>query len=1335
MMMKRLALIAVLLAAAVSARADEKPDPRATFRNLTVSVPKLKKAPVIDGTVGAEEWKDAAMAPRFVLMDEGDGNDRLTMEEKKVYWGYTDDSLYLAIQIQRPDGLPPAASLTKRDSGFWHTDDAIEFHLNNIPSRNDRPVYWCRDYYFCWNAICTQFDRLGYLDGRATADKDWNPEWDLKCRVVPGYGWECEARWPFKIFANNNVPVPKSGDTWYCDLVENTATPSAYLAATAFSMAWSSQRDFQSLIFKDANEVFARVLDVGCMRSESRQGVRLELVNPGATPQKTDVSVKLYKRKADATTTISYLRAFDQSRDRPEDLAGRGKTALFMSDDKVSEGILTENYMLKKEFKDAPVLAANERRVIDVAPESEPGTYVVIYDVSQGADPKTRTVIAGAALPFVVPEIIDLKTTSYVLTDRTIQVRADLTYVPGWKNQGTVQTSAKDAKSGKTVFEKAWRGEKIDSVLKFDVDVKGWPEGDYILNMTVQTPDGKELAQRSAPMRMPAIPAWFTEKAGLTPVVPEPYKAIQVIKADGAQRLDFLMGEYELKDSVLPDHVRVRSIHGPERKELLRAPIALKARINGRETVLSGGVSVHKAAPEAVECRSTAQAEGLAVAATGAFEYDGMEKVTLTVKPAKAGVTVEDLWLEIPMSAEYSKLIFGFGDQTGNAVSMNQGMPPWTIPDGGIKAPFRAVLSVGNEERRLVWFAENFRGWKLDGQASKTCTDLAKEADGAATLRIHLIKAAAGVKLDKEREIVFGLMFTPARTLYPKPVHHGSPGKGDVILLDDKECGMTSAEHWYFYSWMKTTPPPGSQDYQGWPEFAGKDAIPAIIQRRDLARSIGMKVLPYTGWFLHRKATAYPLFGGEMVASPLIDGGCNADICCWNTPINDLFVSLLKDRIGDAGIDGFRFDAGYADVFPCNNVKHRGYGSQCGWVDDDGNVQSSLAIFAARKAAERTFRIFHGGVHPDGMCIQGRVPAKIPPVWSFFDAGLTSEGMDTKIKTIKDLPLEYYRTCQMGDAYGLPVVYMPKCEWTGVNSRLGISFIHNNPPRGGGAMYTWENSYARSATATTALWKLVGNWAKWPDAKTEFWGYWKNGNLATTSDADLKASFYVRRGERILLGVMNLARKPVQGSAKLDLAALGFAEAFAQDAMTGEDVPLKQGQVTLDFLPEGYRLIKITATKPADGLPQSAGENLLPEADPARWPAAELPPGWAGKARVENGTLVLNPGETLSRGFRLDKSKQYVLEVEARVECEDGVYLGESPAQDVFTVTVNGARRWTRTIGSQMLPGRYETLRVFVDRPTDQASLSLALTGKGKALIRRIDLHAVQPYVKPFERE
>jgi hypothetical protein len=1312
-----LPLVAVLSVAALAAPSARGDEPEKTFRNVTVSVPKLKKAPVIDGAVDDGEWKEAGMAPRQILIRETEGDDRLTDEEKHLWWGWTDDALYLAFRLQMPHGMPPAASVTTPDRSFWQKDDGIEVHFCNIPGRS-RGTAYTKDYLFCWNLLGTKYDRVEH----PVNNLGWNPEWEVKCRYVPGYGWEGEARWPFKIF--EFTPAPKPGDLWTYNFIENSVTPRSHLTFSAFSTMWSSPRDFGNLLFRGPDDVYARPLDTGVMRKENRQGVVLEVVNPGAKPQKADMAIKLYRRKDEAGAKPSYLRAFDQSRDRPEDLAGRGKAPLFLSDDKVAEMILKESYELKKEIKETAALAPGERKKMEAILGPEPGTYVAMYDVSQGDGPKDRKVVAGAALPFVFPEPLGLKILNSVLVDQSVQAQAELAYIPNWTGKGTLEARvAPAAGDAKALFEKKWAGEKFESEFKFDVGIKGWKPGNYRLQVVARGPDGAELAKKEAAIAIPEIPAWFTKKAGLEPVIPPPFTPIQLTKSGG---VDFLMGAYEFKGSVLPSRILVRSVHERERKDLLRGPIQIKVRVNGKEGALEGEAKPRGAKPELVEFESFARFEGLEVRAVGAIEYDDMEKVTLKVAPsAGATASVEDLWIEVPMRTEYSDLAVGLGEAPG--------LGPWAVPKEGAKVPFREVVTIGDEERRFSWFTENWRGWKIDPRVAKETVEFVREADGAVTLKIHLIRVPGGFKVEKEREIVFGLIVTPTKPLRPEPIHQGIYGK-DVAMLERsvKEFGLRTAEHWAFYLQAN------GEDFQGWPEMPSKDLLKGRLERMAKAHAAGAKILPYTGWFINRKAGVYPVFGAEMVSIPAVDVGCGCDACCWNTPVQDVFDALLAERVGECHVDGFRMDAGFVDLHRCSSLKHRGYGSVCGWVDDDGKLQGSLPIFAARKAAERAYRIFHGGAHKDGICIQARSPCKSPVFWSFFDAALCSEGMDTKIRTLKELPLEFYRTVQMGDAYGVQLVYMPKSDVTGMNSRLGISAIHGDPPRGS-SIPDDEVSYSRSALNSMALWKLAGDWMKYPsDPKTEFWGYWKNSKFAQTSGEDLKASFYVRRGERLLLAAMNLERKAVEGAVKLDLAALGFKEAFAQDALTGEDLTVAQGALKLDFLPEGYRLVRVTAAKPSPGVPQATGEDLFAAASPEKWPAGGLAPGWSGDAKLvkpAGGELELAPGVSLTTVARLDPAKRYMVEVEARVECDDGVYLGPQITKDCFRVMAQGGgRRWIRTMSSQDLPGRYETLRLVLDAPLDAMSLQMTLEGKGKVCVRALRFRAIQPFTRLLDR-
>jgi hypothetical protein len=136
--------------------------------------------------------------------------------------------------------------------------------------------------------------------------------------------------------------------------------------------------------------------------------------------------------------------------------------------------------------------------------------------------------------------------------------------------------------------------------------------------------------------------------------------------------------------------------------------------------------------------------------------------------------------------------------------------------------------------------------------------------------------------------------------------------------------------------------------------------------------------------------------------------------------------------------------------------------------------------------------------------------------------------------------------------------------------------IHNLTPRGWAIVGQREISNSRSAGSCAGIWQAY-RWANIGDIpKTEFWGYWKNAPYLSTGSASVVGSFWVRRGEKVLLGLLNTEREPVERTVKLDFAALGFAggKIFARDANTFDEIPVENGAVTLAFTPEGYRLIE-----------------------------------------------------------------------------------------------------------------------------------------------------------------
>lgn len=1304
----RAALLVVCLAAAASASDIEK-----TFRNVLVSVPKLPAAPTVDGTVDPEEWRHAGVGPRLLLFE---GDDRLTDETQRFYFGYTDDAFYMAWQLQRPKyALAPKAIITQPDHSFFRTDDAIEFMLNCTPEGVTRQRG--RDFYMLWNALGTKYDRREWWSGE-TADMTWTSPWKAVSRTKPDFGWEGEYTIPLESLEGAIPPAP--GVQWVYQLCENQSTPYPRVALQGFQLDWFWSRDYANMIFTGAQGVYARVLECGSITEQSRGGLVLELVNPGGEPRTVVPALRMYKRKANPGTTQSYLTAFDQSRDRAADLAGTGKVALFIPDDKLSQNLVDENYDPVMQQNDPVTLSPGERKVIDFTIEKKAGDYLAFYDVQyvdgQAPDGASQH-IAGAPLPFLIPEPLAVELRPFFLMDKSIEADVDLRYVTGWQAAGTIAAKLTDA-AGNTLYEKQWPGNEYPHRLSADIDIAGVAPGDCTLTFTVTDPAGKQLARRQSTVTIPQTPDWYANPVGMSPRIAEPFTPIETEGRD----LHFVMGNYKLGDTALPRQINVNTVFDEGLDNLLRGPATFTGVVNGEAAQWSGDTTLTETTDEKVTATSTAEAAGVRARVTNAIEYDGMEKITLTLEPTGGAVTVNRFTLSIPIKAKYATL-YRQGTTHGVAkVRHTTG----TLPAEGVAHDWASNVWIGNERRGLSWFAENWKGWHIGRDFETEIIEVTPDGDGM-TLNVHFIRSdAKPLTLDKPREIIFGLMFTPMRPLNRQTIHHGYSAYQDDINRLEAEiaAGVNVIETWQH------------RPYQGWWDQSPK-RVQEILETHKPWTDRGVKVTPYSGWYLSRKAEVYPTYGAEMVVEPNINAGCGCDTCCWNSPVTDAYLHTMKKSALEANFAGFRMDAGFS-VASCSSLKHHGEHSQCGWVDDRGRVQPSFAIFAAREAAKRAYRMFHGGeITEDGLCIHHvHFSCRFPAIMSHMDAVLSAEGAERNARTIKEFDLSFWRAGINGDAWGVQVVYGPKSDHLGWNSRLGLGLIHHLTPRGGPLVSVKEQSYSRSAPAISSIW-LAENWVGHLDKNLRFFGYWENAQLLDTSDPDVKATVYYNPDKRrALLGALNLHRKAVRRTITIDLPSLDSGLTHAVDGLTGEPIELDAGLAfTIDLKPEGYRMIKFAAEPFEVATPKIAGDNLIPEMQPSAWPDTGIPTGWTkdndAAWSAANGELILavndNHGQ-FRKSINLEPGKTYMLEVEARIAPgADGTYLGPLAADHHFGVTFGEYYGTTRTLTSEGLPGQYETMCILYTPTADNPSASIRIQarGDGKVHIRNIGVYAV----------
>jgi len=1263
-------------------------------------VPHVTAAPQIDGVVGKREWDGATLLPNLIHSQRG-----LAGESRaRVFVCHDDTALYIAFQIERPEKVRAPGETDEvevvLDAGHAHKT-SVTFRANVASQK------------------------------------------EIKARFTQDFGWEGEMAVPFVSLGRK---TPAAGEVWGFNLVNRQRTPVEETSAYSFGS------ELSHLVFaRDVPPL--RFLQVGTFSGEAGSGAALEILNASSQPASLNVALELLRRKPDAKG--SYLPNVAGAVSEAPDIIIPPTEPV-----SVAEELAKYDPVATATTNVALALPANRRAEIRVT-EYQPAEYLLKYRVARG----DQTLSAGV-LPYRLTPPMRMTLRPYFLAPGIVEAKVDLRKAKDWVAGATAKFALvrKAGHAPLATIEHPF-AEAREFAVALPIDKAG--PGGYLVTLDLIGPDGKSRGTISEGFQKPPTPDWMTKRAGLAPVIPPPWKPIRA----NAREVSFLMGDYRYGDSILPSQVNVRSVYEEKRAPLLTAPMALKGKVNGKEIVWAKSKNgITSKTPELVKLEGATAFENLSVTATTEFEYDGMAKVTLKIAPAGVAAAVpggenrgprpstdattpliDSLALEIPIAKEFASLCLH--GPVASDFWMKKGLVPGNhasgaVPAEGIRGELTASFWLGNEERGFTWFAENSRGWHLATNYVNQAIEIVP-GDTTTVLRLNLFKDDQPFMLEKEREIVFAFLFTPSRTPRVKPVNHG-------LVHDRMEqttgTRMTDGEAWIF-------------PLQGWPVIPDEELFELSRRQQSGERiftcewraatleemraavegghKVGVAVTPYLAWGIASRSKAHKVYGDEMITDPLTGIGCDANSPCWNTPVQDVIPALLRDRILDLNIDGFRTDAGWY-ASPCENPHHAGYGSECGWVDDTGKLRSSRNLFAARRMAQRAYRLFHGGVRKDGFCLKHIYNGtRYDAILGHTDSVMSAEGAEMKASSLKEFPLAFYRAGVLGDPHGWQVSYMAKAERVGYDARLGICLIHNLNPRGGHEiMKGLTGSYSRSAShgTPTPVW-AAREWIGPYEKGMELWGYWKNAKYLETGSPDMKGTIYVRRGQKLLLGLLNLDRKPVEAAVRLDLKALGFAgKVYAHDPMLREEVAIHGDTLKLAFTPEGMRMIQI-ASKPFDiFVPEKVGTNLIAEL------VTGVPEGWRAvqyvdekkvlsptpdDLRIENGVVVMHgKGDNvvgLSKSLaNTEKGKCYLLEAEVHVDAGDGAFLGEMVDASFFWISCGETSSYNhdfRVFGSQMAPGHVENVRLYFV-PTGHLTVDFRMNrSKGKATIKNIGLY------------
>jgi len=147
-------------------------------------------APVIDGVVNAQEWKDAAATNTFHKL----GSESILLPAAKALIGYDKDAIYVAIICPYAYGEKPKAEKRARDGDLW-LDDAFEVFID--PTHEHKTAYQ-----FVVNAANS-------ISDSKSADAAWNGDWQVATSHTTD-SWSAEFRIPFTTLG---VTAPESATT------------------------------------------------------------------------------------------------------------------------------------------------------------------------------------------------------------------------------------------------------------------------------------------------------------------------------------------------------------------------------------------------------------------------------------------------------------------------------------------------------------------------------------------------------------------------------------------------------------------------------------------------------------------------------------------------------------------------------------------------------------------------------------------------------------------------------------------------------------------------------------------------------------------------------------------------------------------------------------------------------------------------------------------------------------------------------------------------------------------------------------------------------------------
>ena len=1120
-----------------------------SLRYPHLSVPRLQKAPDIDGSVNRGEWLGAAQLGPLRVGKSGvaDGLRR------DVFIGFNDESIFLGFHLERPPGavkpkMPADGGRLDRTGG----GDLIEFML--IPELD-----FSRGFDFWLFANAAYGDAI--IDPKKV--RSWNPVWQ-KAASLTADGWQGEIAIPWRAFDRDGPPSPD--EEWALDFVDNRKTPFGLLGHWSLrGNLWHTYENFGRIRFATAPAVqFHKAGDVG----GGKLAVAFDILN--TTNNDTMVTSRvqlLQRRKGAAGGPKSFFENIESG------MAHDLTTEFTKGSDLASQIRFALQYYAPVE--DASIdstapLAAGQRQTVGFSRPSDVGEYLVTYHFSADGE----RLYDGAATFRIQPPLA-LQLEPYWLYSRVIDITADLSRVD-IPEDASLKFTIED-KSGIVLDSNSVAVEAGTHSAQGTVSVDGLASGFYKVTAKLLDAAGNEVAGNTEPVQKPVEPDWYRNSFGKETSVPAPWTPLiltdSVCTINGREvsrrTKAETWGRVHTLDDVFPSSIRV------DGREILAAPIVCDVVADGKN------LDWHVTQLELVDsdesrARYTVRLDSTLAELTGQFsiEYDGFMWYDLEMTPKHAELELEKAELNIRLVPEFAEL-FGrhkfHGMIPGNRPSAALNGAPGILQHS--KFPFTPYVWIGNEKAGISWIAEAPVDWHVTKPNEVLETIPARDGRPAG-IRVHMVDAPT--TLQKPMRMQFGLQATPIR---PLPAHDlGNLVQKRGVFADEELYGELAS--WgcrgliYYYGWrgdprteLGGTPEPPRDPQQ----------IERIKNAVEMAHRHGMKTLTYTGWGVNATSDNWQKFSYELGAYPIQNKGFGTykQSAGTNGGYGDFMAYGHAMLAKNYGLDGTLWDS-TGNLSPDRN---RRIGNA--WVDGEGRVRKKYAVLATRDLYRRVYNVYKSECNEGGIVYNHG--GSMWPINVYADILNRGEGRPQHAQTLRDswLNMEEFRAEYCGEPFG--VLYSGddnnhKQLPMRVNNHMAVWMLHGYYVKGVKEPRRW--TYEKNDKPVAALW-LAFDWLPYRNREIRRFLYHQSEKVVLTSENKLLTSAFVNTVTgRAIVHIANLDRISLSNvTVRLLPGRMGLGEGVLQveDAVLRKPVAVDatDNSFKLDFLPERYRTLKV----------------------------------------------------------------------------------------------------------------------------------------------------------------